>query len=213
MRTRTIIALTILGLLLLNLLHFRGGLGQEKSRSMETSLASSWFWIQGYGAWLEKDERRLIDSYRFATALNPCNLSYWRLATQTIAFDLSVWKGSEARDDYGRKALDFFESSRPYFRDDPVWFQTGAFIAESAITDPSLALAYLEEGVALNSFPYLLGKSYARLLMESGDEAKVLSFLKTWQPQLKVDPYPERRREIEDWILSLEKEMNSPHSP
>ena len=73
MRTRTIIALTLLGLLLLNLLYSRGGLGQEKSRSTDTCLVSSWFWVQGYGAWLDKDERRLIDSYRLATALNPSN--------------------------------------------------------------------------------------------------------------------------------------------
>ena len=91
MNLRGIIALTLLGILLLNLADSRLDSLKERPDSMQGSLVSSWFWVQGYGAWLNKDEPRLIDSYRFATALNPAQLSYWRLAAQTIAFDLPVW--------------------------------------------------------------------------------------------------------------------------
>lgn len=212
MRNWTIIVLTLLGIVFLNLFSSRLDLENQRPGSTGASLVSSWFWVQGYGAWLNKDEPRLIDSYRFATALNPSNLAYWRLASQTIAFDLPVWNADRSRNDYGRDALDFFENSRPYFVDDPECFQTGAFIAETVVEDPSLALGYLGEGVAIEGFPYLLGKSYARLLTELGKRFAALTFLRSWQPRLEGDAYPERPQEIADWILSLEKEMKPPHS-
>ena len=212
MNHRGIFALTLVGILLLNLADSRLDSVKERPDSMGGRLASSWFWVQGYGAWLNKDEPRLIDSYRFATALNPAQLSYWRLAAQTIAFDLPVWNDQKTSNDYGRDALDFFEHSRPYFTDDPEWYQTGAFIAETVVADKELALGYLADGVSLEAFPYLLGKSYARLLIESHEVGEALSFLRSWQPRLVGDAYPERHQEMADWILSLEKEMNSPHS-
>jgi hypothetical protein len=211
-RNWIIIVLVVLGIGFLNLFSSRLDSENEWPESMGASLASSWFWVQGYGAWLKKDEPRLIDSYRFATALNPSNLAYWRLAAQTIAFDLPVWNDDRSRNDYGRDALEFFENSRPYFKNDSEWFQTGAFIAETVVADRPLALGYLEEGVAIDEFPYLLGKSYARLLTESGKRSEALSFLRSWQPRLEGDAYPERPQEIAEWILSLEKEMKPQHS-
>ena len=207
-----ILALVALAMVVLNTVSPNLSPAAGSTSSPKSSLTSSWYWIQGYGAWLRKDEVALIDFYSTATALNPHYLPYWRLAAQTIAFDLPAWKGGEGKKAYGQKALDFFERSRPYFTNDPEWFQTGAFLAESGMGSQNLALQYLEAGIQLPYFPYLLGKRYTRLLTESGRLAEALSFLKSWHPQLKDATYPEREIEVADWILSLEKQLNSPHS-
>lgn len=193
-----------------NLRHGKDGVGASQ-------WVSDWYWIQGYGDWLNRDEPRLLDNYSFATGLDPENLVYWRLAAQTIAFDLPSWKADEEpeadfKKQYGKLAVEFFERSRGYFPEEPKWFQTGSFIAETVVGDPSLALSYLKDGVSLKTFPYFMGRSYVRLLEASGDLEAALSFLRTWLPRLEDDPYQERYGEVQNWILSLENQLNTSHS-
>ena len=80
------------------------------------------------------------------------------------------------------------------------------------VGNPALALSYLKTGVSLKTFPYLMGRSYVRLLEASGDVETALSFLRTWLPRLEDEPYKERYVEVQNWILSLENQLNSTHS-
>ena len=211
MRILSLISVLVIGLVLLNGLHPLNSHSQSSDAFSRGSWVSSWYWVRAYGTWLEQHEEATLDNYSIATALDPERLSRWRLAAQTIAFDFPAWSAVQPRSDYGKQALEFYERSRPYFEGDPEWFETGAFLAETAAENNELAMSYLEEGVKQDGFPYLLGKRYVNRLDTSGRVREALSFLKAWQSQLTDDPYPERREEIAAWILSLEKELNSEH--
>ena len=206
------VGLAVAGMVILNAFASTGVRRSEGSSSNAAEVISSWYWLQGYGAWLAKDEQRLLDDYRFATGLNPNHLDYWRLASQTLAFDVPTWSPERDRTEQGKEALEFFERSRSYFATNPDWFQTGAFLAETAAGDPERSLQYLKEGIALDGFPYLLGRSYVRLLLETDQPSTALAFLKDWQTQLEGEVYPERHQEVADWILSLEKQLTTTHS-
>lgn len=190
--------------------------GSSKKYATWRQPLSDWFWIRGYDAWLRKDRKRLLDDYSVATGLNPLNLTYWRLAAQTIAYDLPVWESgsnasAENRKAFGEEALRFFERSRPYFEGDPNWFIAGGFLAETAADDGKRALAYLAQAVALPDVPLLAGRNYARLLIKEGRIEDALTFLKNWQSELDQRQSEVRRSEIENWIHSLENQLKTPN--
>lgn len=201
----------MVGLAILNGLNPVVSHNQKSDDLTGSALVSSWYWIRGYGAWLEKDEPAVIDYYSFATALNPGRLAYWRLAAQTIAFDFPAWSEVASQSEYGAKSVEFFERSRPYFDDDPEWFQSGAFLAETAMEDSQIAMDYLEEGVKHPGFSFALGRRYVDQLLQTGRTVEALAFLKRWQIQLSEDEFPERINEVAALILSLEKKLNTEH--
>jgi hypothetical protein len=171
---------------------------------------SEFYWVQAYDAWLRKDKQLLFDHYSFATALNPQNLSNWRLAAQTIAYDFPVWDSSVSREEYGQIALTFFEKSRPFFADNPEWFMTAGFLAETAMGNTILALQYLREAVAFPNHSFRTAQSYARLLIENGRFEAAHTFLVSWNEKLKEVPGDPHQAEIEQWIEDLEKQLNFP---
>lgn len=167
-------------------------------------------WIQGYDAWLKEDARRLIDSYTAAVSLDPGNLTFWRLAAQTIATDLPQWeiraqgyhpgapvkdREEEIRRKYANRALEFFRKGSRYFEEDPGWYLTAAFLAEAYGEDIGTALAFLEKAVELPAIPFAVGKTYARLLVRRGDLEKAQAFLESWQTSVE-DPGGELRRMV-----------------
>ncbi|MCZ6674678.1 MAG: hypothetical protein O7C75_17250 [Verrucomicrobia bacterium] len=201
-------------MILLNLSVDRWVPNREKTVQWQQAL-SDWYWIQGYEAWIKKDKQRLLDDYSIATALYPSNLTYWRLAAQTIAFDLPTWErteeseqGAKIRERYANEALSFFERSRPYFTEDPDWFLTGGFLAETAAGDRSLAIDYLAGAAAQPEFSYQVGRRYTRLLVENGDLKDAHAFLVSWLADLNQSASEAHQSEIQAWILSLENQLN-----
>jgi tetratricopeptide (TPR) repeat protein len=225
MNKRTILFLLLVGVMVLN--QFSGAIIKSQNRTHANSwyrLLSSWYWIQGYHAWLEKDASRLIDRYSFAAAFEPTNLFYWRLAAQTIAYDLPVWD-IEAKEghsgrlsdsdvelirvSFGQQALSFFERSRELFENDGDWYLTGAFLAEAVCLDKERAIKYLEKAITLPEIPFAAGRSYARILVEKGEIEKAHAFLVSWLPSLQNNLFEARISEISNWIRELETALTS----
>ena len=224
MKAVTILIILLFGTVFLNLLA-RGILSSQDTDNSGRAqrVLSNWYWVRGYGSWLEKDEPRLKDHYSFATALDPFNLTYWSLAAHTLAFDLPVWElNLRAAEDgnlkekqiaavrarFGEESLGFFERSRVYFEGDPDWYLTASILAETARNDPLLARQYLEEAVALPEFPYPVGRSYVRLLIEAGELDAAYSFMASWLPRLGADSFEARSSEIRNLLQSLESELD-----
>lgn len=184
-------------------------------------LISDWYWVKGYESWVKKDKERVVDNYGFATALDPGNLSYWRLAAQTIAYDFPVWdieglamtdaaEMTALRKQLGEKALLFFTRSKSYFENDSTWYLSGSFLAEQACADSEKALQFLETAINLPDFSYAAGVNYTRLLIANGRSTDALKFLKEWYPALIEGSYKFRRSEIHDWIRQLDSENIQP---
>ena len=197
--------------------------GKSENSNHSQHLISDWYWIKGYESWVKKDKDRLIDNYGFATALDPGNLTYWRLAAQTIAYDLPVWDIEELamtdgkqiaalRKQYGEKALQLFARSKPYFESDSTWYLSGSFLAEQACSDSEKALQLLETAIGLPDFSYAAGVNYTRLLIADNRSTDALNFLKEWYPALIESSYKSRRTEVQDWIRQLESEKTQPAS-
>lgn len=208
---------TILGAVVGGLLAIRGltqiwrGDPETRFYGHTRQLISDTYWIRGYDAWLDRDHRRLIDCYSFATALNPNNLVYWRLAAQTIAYDLPQWHSlageSNGQDRWAEDALAFFERSRSYFEEESDWYVTAGFLAETSLRDRGLALEYLQEAIRLPDFSFQAGRTFARLLVENGDIKEAHQFLVSWFPKLKATESEVHIQEIGDAIISLEKQL------
>lgn len=187
----------------------------KRPRALVQPALSNWYWVRGYDAWLDQDKKRLRDHYGLATALNPGNLTYWRLAAQTIAYDFPAWEitgdagepTESGRVGHGLEALAFFERSRRFFTADPEWYLAGAFLAETAVKDPSLAIDYLEEAVTLPDFPFVAGQNYVRLLLEMEKPKEAYAFLRSWISAPQGDLMEGRHTQIEAWILSVEKQL------
>jgi len=196
---------------------------QSGNSSHWQQIVSNWYWVEAYGSWVEKDKERLLDNYGFATALDPGNLTYWRLATQTIAYDFPVWdieeqrmtdelKIAALRKQYGEEALQFFSRSKSYFDTDPTWYLSGSFIAEQACLDSEKALQFLEAAITLPDFSFLTAVNFTRLLIQNGRSTDALQFLKEWYPTLIEGSDKSRHSEVSDWIKRLESGIIQPTS-
>ncbi len=180
-------------------------------------IISQWYWIRGYGSWMEKDERSLRDHYRFATAVNPRNLDYWRLAAQTLAYDCAAWKiesrkakgaiENGIRAEYGKKALEFYETSRPWFENNPDWWLGAGFLAERTLQDRALALKYFQTALEKSDHAFLAGRMVARLLLEEKRYAEAYDFLKAWYPRLPDGRREARKPAVLQWIRNLETHL------
>ena len=108
--------------------------------------------------------------------------------------------------------MTFFERSRAFFEDNPDCYMTAGYLAKSASKDPVLALKYVEEAVSLPEFPYSVGRSYGRLLIEAGESEAARSFLISWLPRLRNETFEARTIEIQNWIHELESDLDIPTS-
>ena len=153
MKRLLLISLSIWGIILSNLVWDHYATGERGRRGLPVFRSiSSWYWIRAYNAWEKKEPIQVIDNYSVATALNPLNMAYWRLATETIALDFPHWESREQgiglnpdiSQAYREKALSFFGRSQPYFRNHPQWFLTARYLSERIFPDPDEAHRYLE---------------------------------------------------------------------
>ena len=190
---------------------------QPQAGSHLREIISQWYWIKGYGSWMKKDERSLMHHYRLAVALDPNNLANWRLAAQTLAYDCAAWKieslsaiGPEERGiraEYGRKALQFYETSRPWFEDDPDWWLGAGFLAETTLQDRALALSYFRTALDRSNQTFLGGRIIVRLLIEENNHQEAYDFLKEWYPHLPEDRPEARKPTVLQWIRTLEDHL------
>ncbi len=190
---------------------------QPQAGSHLREIISQWYWIKGYGSWVKKDERSLMHHYRLAVALDPNNLGYWRLAAQTLAYDCAAWKieslsanGPEERGiraEYGKKALQFYETSRPLFEDNPDWWLGAGFLAETTLQDRTLALGYFRTALDKSNQAFLAGRIMVRILIEEKRHREAYDFLKEWYPRLPEDRREARKPAVLQWIRNLEDHL------
>ncbi len=194
-----------------------GAQTQARTGSQTREIISQWYWVKGYGSWMKKDERSLMDHYRLALALSPNNLGYWRLAAQTLAYDCAAWKiGSLSangateraiRAEYGRRALQFYETSRPWFQDNPDWWLGAGFLAERTLQDRALALRYFRTALETSDQAFLAGRLMVRLLIQEKRPREAYNFLKEWYPRLPEDRPEARKPALLEWIRHLEDNL------
>ena len=224
MRTVIILALLLLGTVFLNVFERKVLSSQDSCIGKQgQKVLSNWYWVRGYGSWMEKDEARLKDNYSFATALDPFNPTYWSLAAHTLAFDLPVWelnyraaengdlndeKTAAIRQGFAEEALAFFDRSHVYFESDTDWYLTASVLAETALNDPVHAIRYLQKAVAIPEFPYPVARSYGRLRIEAGQLESAHSFMASWLPRLGPDSFEARSSEIRKLLQTLESELD-----
>ncbi len=178
---------------------------------------AQWYWVKGYGSWMKKDERSLMDRYRMAIALNPDNLDYWRLAAQTLAYDCAAWKLESLpandpaepaiRAEYGRRALQFYETSRLRFENNPDWWLGAGFLAERALRDRTLALAYFRTALETSDQTYLAIRLIVRLLIQEKKPREAYDFLMEWYPRLPEDCPQAGKPALLQWIRHLEHNL------
>ena len=191
-----------------------GAQSQTGVGSQAREIISQWYWVKGYDSWMKKDERSLMDHYRLALALNPNNLGYWRLAAQTLAYDCAAWKIASLpangpteraiRAEYGRRALQFYETSRPWFEHNPDWWLGAGFLAERTLQDPALALSYFKTALETSDQAFLAGRLMVRLLIEEKRHREAYYFLKEWYPRLPENCPEARKPALLEWMRRLE---------
>ncbi len=193
----------------------------QDNSSSTIRMIADWYWLRGFDSWMDKNEPELIDNYSFATSLNPENLRYWTLASQTIGLDCYKWQWDKAenhlksragyegklRAEYGEKALAFYERSRVYFSDDPRWYMTAGYLAYEFFEDKSVARIYFAQAVLQDDAPYIASRMYLTILIQEGDNDRAYAYLKKWYPELPDNDDRARKPQMGEWGKRLENEL------
>lgn len=189
--------------------------------SSTVRLIADWYWMQGFDSWMNKNEAELIDNYSFATSMNPENLRYWTLASQTIGLDCFKWEWDKTdvrlresvgferqlRAEYGEKALLFFERSRSHFVDDPRWYMSAGYLAYNFFQDKSVARQYFAEAVLQKDAPYMASRMYLTILIQEENKDAAYSYLRKWYPSLPEEDDQARKPEMTELGKRLEEEL------
>ena len=190
------------------------------------AIAADLAWLKTYMAWEQRDAPATESLIHLATALDGRALSFWLNGARMMAYDIPVWRITEAERSgaisdsekaqiaavQARRALDFLEQGMGiHSRSAALWIER-ANIELNCIHDVAAAAESYRRAAEQPHAPYFPARIHAELLRRLDRDAEALAWLVRLYPTLPHEVEAAGAELVLSRIRQLEDELSIPPS-